>query len=535
LKFLFSILILFVVVNCSPRVSNSGVWGKDSLTLQSETHWGTNLEKGEHSNLFKEKGRYYLSLGNPDEQVTLNVRIDGESWLIGPKSFDSRIFEVTPETVLTLDHPGFWTSPCFTGKKKKAKNVLLISIDTLRADHFNAVNMPKCYGFFSKGAIFNKVITPAPWTLPAHASLFTSLYPAHHGVRKPEDRLSPEIPTLAGRFSRAGYFTLAVTEGNYLAPMYGLHSGFQTYISVPPKLSSSNLAEASVFGKNIVTLNKYLDSDLIRNHFPAFVFLHSYEVHCPFLPRGDCKSPAEKGTTNWLIEHELSGFTEQDIADLKSLYASEVTYLDGVLFEFLNTLNPDDWVIALVSDHGEEFGEHGGLLHADTLFEEVLRIPMAIKGPNITPIQVSDPAILLDVAPTLASLAGLEPEPSWQGISWFSHEGGLQNTDHPDRTFLSESFFFGPHIPSENPRILGITHGSDKLIQLRNFEKFQAWFFDLESDPSELHNLMKTREDDVRYYYPIMEAYIQNNAQSLKAGEVTEEQAEVLRSLGYTH
>ena len=480
------------------------------------------------------KGTYQLFVGNPDQEQEIDFTVDKDeqviippgSWVSVKVKLDSKnlSFETSGQTYLA--------APCFLGDRRpETTNILLISVDTLRADYFTKEHMPLCFSFFEEGAVFTRAYSPVPWTLPAHASLFTSLYPATHSVRKPEHKLKPELDTLADKLANNGYYCLAVTEGNYLDPMYGMAQGFHEYHSVPPKLSSADPEEASKLSDNIHTMNTFLTQQVIPDHLPLFVFFHTYEVHCPFIPRQGETALNGIGTTQWLLDHELNGFTASDVVKLKQLYASEVAYTDTLIHDFISKLDPEKWTIVLMSDHGEEFGEHGGLLHADTLFEEVLRVPIAMKGPTIQKATISNPTSLLDIAPTLLALVTPDIPKSWQGHDLLSESGFASNDK--ERILFSETFFLGPHIPSKDPRILGFTKGVKKLIQKRNHGEFEAWYFNLSQDPEEKTNLLNTQEAEVARFYPLLEAYSNNKQESLNAGEMSEEQREVMRSLGY--
>ncbi|PIE01300.1 MAG: hypothetical protein CSA81_12005 [Acidobacteria bacterium] len=490
-------------------------------------------QAGTHTVELSQKGLAVFYVGNPDSDQAVEVRFNGQTTqTIAPNQWTFTKME-TADGVLSFETsaPVAISTACFPGRaQSKRKNMLLISIDTLRQDFFNEQNMPLCYNFFREGSLFTHAYSPAPWTLPAHTSLLTSLFPSHHGVRKPEHKLSPEIDTLAKELSQLGYYNLAITEGNYLDPMYGLASGFHSYLSDPPQLDSDDPQLASKLKTNIAILEDTLKADVFNGSIPLFVFFHTYEVHCPFLPRGSTTDPEHLGSTKWLLEHEISGFSQDDLKKLRELYGSEVQYTDRVLYNAIARLDPEKWIIVLMSDHGEEFGEHGGLLHADTLFEEVLRVPLAIEGPGILKQQVSHSVSIMDVAPTLLNLVGgIVPE-SWQGLDLFNLP---EDINEYNRVLFSETFFLGPHIPSKDPCILAVTSSPDKFIQKRNFGEEQYWFFNLDHDPEEKQNLLPLQPDSADRLKPLLQPYLSNQREAMPAGDLSDEQIKTMKSLGY--
>jgi len=525
--------------NCSNPISSIQHASNDSYqTLGLTTYPALKFSSGHHRIELEHGGGIQLVFGNPDVNKTLKVEIQGEEPLaLEPGVWRTKILENAGKSLEIRTDGELFVGPITYLGKRQADyaNVLLISIDTLRADYFTPERMPLCYSMFEKGLVFERVYTPAPWTLPAHASMLTSLDPAQHGVRLPEDRLASNIPTIASEYADRGYLTLALTEGNYLHPMYGLNSGFHVYHSEAPKLDAVDPEQVSRLEPNLERLRTILSSRQAK-HFPLFVFLHTYEVHCPFLPRQGCDAPAEVGQTSWLLKHEIEGFSEDDLVHLRELYQSEVSYTDAALYGFLKDLDLSSWRVVLTSDHGEEFGEHGGLLHADTLFEEVIRVPLAMVGKDVPNGRVKDSASILDIGPTLLALSAETSPESWQGQSWLDpfDQTLVTSKNSVPRAIFSETFFLGPHISSEDPRILGLSIGDEKLIQKRNYQAFEAWYFDLEKDPSEAVNLLEARKERVGQLYPALEAYADQDPNSEKAGEVSEEQLEVLRSLGYT-
>ena len=403
-------------------------------------------------------------------------------------------------------------------------NVILISIDTLRYDYFNAQHMPGLHKIFSdSGQIFEKIRTPTPWTLPAHASLLTSLYPARHGVRTQGQKLSADPLTLAEVFQQNGYYTIAVTEGNYVSSSFGLARGFHTFSENAPSMMSNDASSASKLEGTVKFMEHYMTE---AGDAPIFAFLHTYEVHCPFLPRNGLTDDEGYGGTQWLLDNDGKTDDQAIFEKLKALYAEEVAYTDQQLTILVERLLAENWIVVMTSDHGEEFGEHGGLLHADNLYEEATHVPLAIAGHGLKGVSERSGS-LVDVPSTMLEMLDIPIPESWQGRD-------LNDGNFQERPVFAESYFFGVQIPSEDPKVLGIWQDQMKLTQITNFGKIQAELYDLKVDPGELKNLIEQRKEEREDLYLRIQAYLNTDGmESEVVGELTPEQIETMRSLGY--
>lgn len=405
-------------------------------------------------------------------------------------------------------------------------NILLISVDTLRRDHFSAQHMPRVHALFEKGLIFDDVFTPSSWTLPAHASLLSSLYPAAHGVRTPKLKLAEPILTLAEHLRGIGYYTAAFTEGNYVSASFGLDQGFLHYHENPPAILGLAPDQVSKLAGTLAAMRAHQQW---LGQVPAFYFLHTYEVHSPYLPRAGLSDPQGLGGTQWLLDHDGQALSEAQLSLLKELYAGEVAFTDDLLADAIEPLLAQgNWLIVLCADHGEEFGEHGGLLHAHTAYQETTAVPLAFAGAGLGngPL-LGAPASLIDVAPTLLGLAALPVPDAFQGRD-------LLATTAEVRPVFSESFFFGSHLPVQDPMVAAIWHDRHKLVHARNFNNSEVALFQLETDPAELVNLMQDRVRVRNALFSLLKAYLSlTPGDAAKVDGLTDEQIEVMRSLGY--
>ena len=313
---------------------------------------------------------------------------------------------------------------------ERPPNVILISLDTLRADRLG------CYGYekptspeidrFAQDAfLFTSVFSPQPFTLTAHMSMMTSLYPRAHGVDKGV-ALSTDVTTLPELLKEQGYATLAVVDhGLWLDPAYGFGRGFDLYHRV------SGSAEIK-----LDRLFRLLDD---RTREPFFLFAHFFDVHSDYdlLPyeatpedmelfagwyEGDFNGCGEELCAS---EHlrDLSQrkepLTGDDLAYVECLYDAGIRSLDrqvGRLFRELEERGLlESSVVLLTADHGEEFFEHGAAMHVQ-VFDEALHVPFMIRLPGGSAGSSDQIASLVDVMPTLLDLCGLEPQ-GVQGVS----------------------------------------------------------------------------------------------------------------------
>jgi arylsulfatase A-like enzyme len=314
------------------------------------------------------------------------------------------------------------------GARKRLPNVVLVSVDTLRADHLG------CYGYappttpaidrFRQDAVlFAEAISQAPSTLPSHASIFTSLVPQHHGAALTKGRPLPRAAvTLAEVLRDQGYATRAVASGAQLAAVYGLGQGFQVYREVTPWTRFEEVVRRGL--------------DLAdRTREPFFLFLHTYEVHHPYTPDAERLARFDAGYAGELPDHipvaMLAAISEErqrigadDLRHIVATYDAEISSMDaafGALVEGLQERGLyEDSLIVLTSDHGEEFGEHGSVgWHAHTLFDELLRVPLLVKLPAREHAggQVASAVRSIDIAPTVLAVAGLPAPAQFSGRS----------------------------------------------------------------------------------------------------------------------
>lgn len=312
-------------------------------------------------------------------------------------------------------------------------SVVLISIDTLRADHLGAYGYgpptsPRLDALAREGVLFETAVAAAPSTLPSHASIFTSLSPHRHGAsfaaRRP---LAESVLTLAEVLKGAGYRTGAFHDGGQIVPELGLGQGFEVYRPI----GQDRLAPVAAAGL------AWLDG--LKRQEPFFLFLHTYETHLPYTPAAaDLALFEPEPYTGFLgkgvghkemrtVKNQGLPLSPADQTHVVASYDAEIHSMDRALGELLEALQArgrlTDTLVVVTSDHGEEFGEHGTWAwHSHTLYEELLRVPLVLRLPADTAGSVSDVRIPelargIDLAPTVLDVLGLPIPEAFEGRS----------------------------------------------------------------------------------------------------------------------
>ena len=351
--------------------------------------------------------------------------------------------------------------------RPRRPDIFLISIDTLRADRLG------CYGhaaaqtatidrLAAEGVVFEAVVSPAPITLPSHASMLTGLVPARHGARDNGDfRLREEFETLAESLRAGGYQTGAFIGGFPLDRTAGLDQGFERYDDeMPERTVSTALAvrrkerDANDVFDAAAGWLKHTDADN-----PVFAFIHLYDPHSPY-------------------EQALPGAQ-------KDTYDGEVAYVDRALGSFLDSLGASDrWkslTLIVTSDHGEGLGQHHEQTHSLFVYESTLRVPLILHGlEGGSPRRVAEPVGLVDIAPTILEIAGAPP---WQDVDGVPLPTDARGSGSDNRPLYFESLF--GELRFGWAPLRGIRSGSLKLISAPRPE-----LYDLSNDPGELRNLL---------------------------------------------
>lgn len=377
-------------------------------------------------------------------------------------------------------------------------NVVLISIDTLRADKLGAYQHPAPTSptldrrLAGEGVTFTQAFTQSPKTTPAHMSMFTSLYPCVHGVELwnstgPAVILRPAIDTLAERLHAAGYATVAFTGGGHVHASRGFGQGFDIYKHGGPLHKALNWLR--VHGRE----KKF------------FLFYHTYIVHDPYVhplsfvekfdvdyqgPLRDVVKTLNEDEGKWKNRAQMfwDAVDRNDPATVRfveHLYEAGILRMDETnlvpLLDLLDQLDlAGNTIVLFTSDHGEAFLEHGHFLHQD-LYRETLHVPLIVRFPGRVPagLRLDAPVTLLDVMPTILELAGLPVPAEAQGRSLVPLWSG--GTLDP-RPIISEWNGRANGVPFSSVRDGGFSYIS---------EGDDEWLFDLRHDPGELRSVVR--------------------------------------------
>lgn len=391
----------------------------------------------------------------------------------------------------------------------KGTPVILISIDTLRADHlpaygYRGVETPAIDRLRKEGVLFEKAYSPTPLTFPAHSSLLTGVLPAVHGVRDNVGyRLDPqkidkgELPFLPQILKAQSYATGGAVSAYVLQGKGGLRTGFDFYEDSVEFRTNTGLGGLQRPGTE--TLRLSLDWVRSVRGRPFFFFFHIYEPHTPYTP------------------------PEPYASRYASKYDGEIAAADRIVGDLLTALQDldvyDRALIVLLSDHGEGLGDHGEEEHGVLLYEEAIHVPLLLKLPDskLAGSTVSKPAQLIDVVPTVLSLLG-EPLPAaLKGASL------LKLADAPARRIYSETFY--PRLHFGWSELTSLIDGRHHYIEGPDPE-----LYDLAADPKEKQNVLAGE----RRLYADLRGELEKYDRRLQApSAVDEESRQAMLALGY--
>lgn len=469
------------------------------------------------------------------DEVVFSVRVNGEEVLhvsrpVPARYLDARWHEIScdlarwagKEVDLTLSVygglPGVWGAPIVrdAAAVSDKRNVVLVSIDTLRADHVHSYGYrrettPNLDRLAAEGTRFTDCTTQSPYTLPSHVSIFSGQCPSVHGVQEAGYAISSKrTPMLAKLLSRHGWRTHAVTAGGYVSPVFGFADGFDAYSNIDPLRDDSSPHFAAMVQQQPDTIS----AELVREYGPGpvkewitehadepfFLFLHTYAVHDFDPPPGYLERFDEPMASDlvdvmpymdwrYITEH---GISDEDLAQIVRHYDAALLYVDEVIGDLLDHLEGeglrDKTIVVVTSDHGKELVERGIIGHGVTLYEEMVRVPLIIAGPGVPNGVVHHPVMSIDLAPTILSLLGLPPDPRMQGVDLFG--GHL-----PRRTIWSEVVDPLAHKYLLREAEWKLIHDPQEFEVL--FPSTAPWeLFSLEDDPAEKTNLYETLPRD---------------------------------------
>lgn len=408
----------------------------------------------------------------PMSDLTPSIRDPSgtESFVFSWRSSGTAVIGVIIVMVLTAGVGAFW----WRSLREPAGpiGVVIITLDTTRADRLSVYGfmdaaMPHLDRLAREGVVFDQATSVAPLTLPAHASLFTGLFPPAHGVRDNADGpLSTSHTTLAETLRARGFKTGAFVGSVVLDADRGLAQGFDHYGGVVRTgVSEPSPGQRQRRGDEVV-------SEAIRwiegiGDAPFFVWAHLYDPHRPYDPP----------------EPFRSAYADP--------YTAEIAFADAQIGRVLDTLESrrllDRTIVVVAADHGESLGDHGERDHGIFIYETVVRIPLIIRTPGVAPYRVADVVRLVDIMPTVLDLLRL-PQPTMDGtsVARLLHGKPLDvELDAYSESRYPLRFGWSP--------LRAVRAGRHKLIEAPRPE-----LYDLERDPFEERNLYEERQDLAR-------------------------------------
>ncbi|MBU0753660.1 MAG: sulfatase-like hydrolase/transferase [Planctomycetes bacterium] len=432
-------------------------------------------------------------------------------------------------------------------RKETGPNVLLISIDTTRADHcslngYERDTTPNLKKLATEGTRFAQVYAPTSTTGPSHATLFTSLYPLTHRVIKNGLTLSEEYETLAELLRARGYATAAFVSSFALNDKFGFAQGFESFDDCfDPKGASAEIGvwkgyevQGGFDRRADATTDRVLDWLEKRKsaETPCFMWVHYFDPHAPYTPPAPFDALYGNGTDReaWSREQRITND-----------YDGEITLVDHEIGRLLETLKILDMekntVVMVTADHGEGLLQHGFVGHGVHLYEEAVRIPLVVRWPGRVRAghTLEEPVGLIDLAPTLMDLIGEEVKTlPFQGTSFAGALLGRSSLDPQRPIFLYRRQYDGglvEGIPVIGEKF-GVRMGPWKYIEGKEERTFEL--YDLNKDSAERENLFEKSPEQARKLKKIVEAWKKSyTSDKAVQDNQTDEDIEKLRQMGY--
>lgn len=464
---------------------------------------------------------------------------------------------------------------------KRAPNILLIILDTLRPDHLS------CYGYgettspnldklAEEGALFQNAFCTAPWTLPSHGSIFTGAYVSRHGLDQGNEHLSTDLTTLPRLLSQQGYHTAAFSSNIWVSPLTGLARGFHHFkrANQPPfdDIQNPNILQKiikEIYWRYFFKRYDYGAREIngaIRDFFssgwcqdqPFFIFINYLETHLQYEPPRKFRNMflrdrAQKRLARRInqdarkVNGGLYKMSDEELEILRALYDAEIRYVDHRVGELLSMLKDlkilDDTLLIITSDHGENLGDHGLMDHQFSLYDTLIRVPLIVRYPKAFQpgTVVGQQVQTVDFLPTIADVLNLKkdalPVNQIQGRSLLQAQG-----QRKARTVFAEYL---------NPRVQVLQRAfpdrdwskfNKKLRAIRK-QKYKLIYssygdhelFDISQDPAESENIILEHPEVAENLLQELDAWVESVSQKMEKTqlELQEDSRRVLEGLGY--
>ncbi|MEM3154142.1 MAG: sulfatase [Candidatus Woesearchaeota archaeon] len=402
-------------------------------------------------------------------------------------------------------------------------SIILISIDTFRGDHLTCNGYDKyevditenICKLASEGILFTNVISQAPSTQAAHASILTSAIPSHHqSFNSRNTSYAKDYLPLPEILRREKYATAGFTGSGQMSAKYGFDRGFDVFAEF------KNDTFRQIAEQGLEWLNE--------THGPVFLFLHTYEIHHPYTPDPALLKEIEKNYTGTLgtnisvellkkINNKKHNITQEDLQHIIATYDAEILSVDRTMKWFIEQLKEigryNRTIIVITSDHGEEFGEHGQVgWHSHTLYNELLHVPLIIAAPGLKPGVSKKLAMSIDIAPTLLNMVRLKKPETFEGKSLAEGQKyAISERDH------------GKPVP------YAIQTTDVKYYWARHYQ----YLFNLTKDPGEQNNIFREQQNLATALSTIYNDWVNQTTSNGTQVTVPPELREQLEALGY--
>ncbi|MBN2712168.1 MAG: sulfatase [Planctomycetes bacterium] len=442
----------------------------------------------------------------------------------------------------------------------KKPNVILLAVDTLRADHCS------CYGYgrsttpfldsvAKEGVRFSNYTSTSSWTTPSIMSMFTGVSPIQHGVVTTRNVLPDTVPTLASQMRELGYHTVGVLCNPCAVGRMGFNKGFDLYddftILLDFELNLFDVGNQSRKQVHRAPTSKKI-TDLALRHMtkipkdkPLFLFVLYYDPHGDYVPLGKYEKmfvdPAYSGKINGSVYGMPGMYKFENKADrnhMLALYDAEIRQADDEVSRLIGELRnkgicTDDDLLICLADHGEEFCEHGGLRHGRTLYNEVTQVPLIMRWPGKLPAGkvVDNLCDHKDLAPTILGAVGGKAREYATGADLISIAKGESSR---------KSHSLGLHVQAEG-NFTGWR--TEEWLLLNDMRKDRTEAYNLQDDPlqkktvaasdAKVASLMSEMKDWVRHEEKLFVSHVPDG--KIEESKLTRQQIEALKAMGYIH
>jgi arylsulfatase A-like enzyme len=457
-------------------------------------------------------------------------------WALGAALFAAGA--IAPQIYLRATTPEAPPLPARGTARAGAPDVVLVVLDTVRADHVSAygyarATAPDIDALASEGALFLDATSPSTWSLPSHASLFTGRYPSSHGAHGEHVFLDARYPTLAEALQKNGYDTACFTANPWISDGLGLTRGFDSQDESVK--TGGGAGRSFTFAFRLLDRLGLLDADKggagVAEHFaawtrarpkegrPFFAFLNFIESHFPYhqlphdaLRRFTDRPYSELRAISIDLMAQQFGGRPRPLAEVQGpaidMYDGGVVHASRLLGRVVGALRErgtlDDTVVVVLADHGEILGERGGYFgHGPALYQEGVHVPLVVRYPARVPagVRVASPVTTLSVAATVLDLAGLEPLPTFQTTSLAPLTTDPSRSAGPILSELHPMKMDGAHATGSTDPLMQTDRryrvfrdGALKLVEASTGER---WLFDLAADPGETRDVAAERPADL--------------------------------------